>query len=158
MGFKMYNYVGVFLGDFDGAIEEIERINMGPKMGMATSRDVLMLTFTSAIEPNGIKDYFDMDPRFDEYVYFIFDYEHSVSSFGKDVIREKMLSVFNMEPVVLHDMVGKISNKPDNEDDIDIDSMSQEEKDDIINKILGKSPDISEKERELLKKLTQDID
>lgn len=144
----VYNYCGVFLGELGGVDMFIDAVSVGDRVGWANSSNVSIVTFKSIYLINELRDLFitmkemEAAEEWDNHNFFIMDADKSSIYFDNLLIYERLYEVFD-----------KVEKKP--EDDYEVDTMSEDEKDEIINKILDKGSELSVYDQKLLELLTK---
>jgi hypothetical protein len=145
--FESYDYCGVFLGDVDSVEEFIESVSIGDKIGWARSKNVSIVTFVSIFTTEELMEFFrativeDDEKEESNYNYFIMEADKSGIYFSNILIYDRLFEVFETNEAPTHVY--------------DIDSMSDEEKDELLNKILDKGSNLTDYDHKLLELLSK---
>lgn len=144
-------YCVIFMGDVEGMQAEIERISFSKKIGFASSKNVTISTFKSIFDVEELGHYFrKFSKDYPNFNFFIMEIERSEIFFSSKEITDKLMSIFGDV-----DTTEKILPEPVVDEELDISEMSPSAKQDMINNLLDRINQLTEKEIGLLKKLSE---
>lgn len=171
---KFRNYCLVVMGNTKNILPEIIKISE-TKPNMLDAKGIIISTFTSNIEPRELSDYFKLNKR----NFLLFDLNENNSGFhiGKEEINEGLFGflkdmgetelrqktddlIHEISSTTVTNKITKYSSKTNKtEPDIsieDIDKMSSEAKNDLMNKLIDKAlkNNLSEHDKKMLEKLS----
>lgn len=139
---KEYNYLAVFLGNTADVRTDIENFSVGEHTAWAESRNVSIATFISTYTAEELTEILSESyEKEDNRNFFIMKVEESSIFFSNTMIKDRLFDVFDF-----FDNPAK---------DYDLTSMSDDEKLELVDKILDKGSDITPYDQKLLELLTQ---
>lgn len=167
---KLRNYCLVVMGDLDGVKEEIRSIS-DSEINTLDAKGILIATFASYADPNELTDFL----KFKERNFLIFDLNKKYSGYNilKDDIDKALFGflIENSETIIRaktqmliqeltsSTVVNEIKKLPEKKEKTklmlnDIDKMSIEDKENLMNMLIEKGPDkLSTYDKKILKKL-----
>lgn len=166
---KFRNYCLVILGEIDGVKDEILKISetSNYKPHYLDAKGILLCTFTSALTPKEIKEYFKSNNR--SILVFELDDENSGVHIEDDRLHSHIFGYMEKSKSELEIMTNKMmsnirktsgdteTNIVESSENIDVGELSKEEKDKIINNLLDKGQENwSDEDRKIMRLLSDE--